>query len=431
MFALIAPVGSLLVSVALLLMGNGLQGTLLPIRAEIESFGALNIGIMGSAYFLGFAGGCIGGPYIVSRVGHIRNFTAATALASTVALMHALAILPFSWWILRAVTGASLAILYMVIESWLNERATNESRGTIMSIYTVINLSMIMAGQMLLTLYPPSSFAPFALASILVSLAAVPVALSSASAPAPLTSVKLRFIHLARVSPVGWFGALTVGLGNGAFWSLAPLFAQDGGLDLNGIALFMSLVVLGGAIGQYPFGKLSDRMDRRRVILVCAVGVALVGVALPALAEIHPQGLLLGAFLFGLTAMPVYAIAVAHMNDHVSADGFVEASTCMLLVYAAGAVVGPMLASAVTGNFGFWTLFPYIGAVYAVFAVFVLLRMRVRSAPASDDKTGFVTNPGTTPEIYAMDPRADPDFNAAPADDGAAEDVEGTDRPAN
>lgn len=416
MIKVIAPVGALLISVALLLMGNGLQGTLLPLRAEIEQFGPVAIGIMGSSYFLGFALGCLSGPIIVGRVGHIRTFTAATALASTVALAHALIAEPWAWWPLRSLTGFAFAILYMVIESWLNERATNETRGTVMSIYTVINLTVVMAGQMLLTLYNPASFGPFALASILVSLAALPVALTTSLAPAPLHSTKIRILRLYRISPVGFMGAFTVGLGNGAFWSLAPVFATGNGLDINGVAAFMSLVVLGGAIGQYPLGKLSDRTDRRRVILVAAIGVVLMGGLLPFVTALFVPGLFVGAFLFGLTAMPVYALSVAHMNDFVEADGFVEASSGMLMIYAGGAIIGPMVASWATGLAGTDLLFPYIATVYAGFAGFVVLRMRARTALHPDVRPDFVATAGTSPVINVMDPRSDAETPSDSAD---------------
>ena len=419
MMKVVAPVGALLASVALLLMGNGLQGTLLPLRAEIESFGSLAIGVMGSAYFLGFALGCLYGPVVVGRVGHIRTFAAATALASTVALAHAMVTEPWAWWPLRALTGFAFAILYMVIESWLNERATNETRGTVMSIYTVINLTVIMAGQMLLTIYDPGSFPPFALASILVSLAALPVALTTALAPAPLQSTKVRFARLYRISPVGFIGAFTVGLGNGAFWSLAPVFATGSGLDVNGVATFMSLVVLGGAIGQYPLGKLSDRIDRRRVILLAAGGVVLTGALLPTVAGLFAPGLYVGALLFGLTAMPVYSLSVAHMNDFVEPDGFVEASSGMLMVYALGAIAGPVIASWATGMAGTDLLFPYISLVYLGFAGFVVLRMRARASPTSDEKTDFVATAGTSPALAVLDPRSD-----AETPEDRAEDIE-------
>lgn len=414
MIQVVAPVGALLASTAMLLTGHGLQGTLLPLRAEIEAFGPVAIGVMGSSYFLGFALGCLYGPVVVGRVGHIRTFAAATALASTVALAHAMITTPWAWWPLRALTGFAFAILYMVIESWLNERATNETRGTVMSIYTVINMTVIMVGQMMLIAYDPATFPPFALASILVSLAALPVALSTALAPAPLRSTEVRLVRLYRISPVGFVGAFTVGLGNGAFWSLAPLFATGSGLDVNGVAIFMSLVVLGGAIGQYPLGKLSDRIDRRLVILAATVGVILTGALLPVAADLFEPGLYVGALLFGLTAMPVYALAVAHMNDFVDPDGFVEASSGMLMVFAVGAIAGPAIASWATGIGGIDLLFPYIAVVYGGFAAFLVVRIRTRAAPPPEERPDFVATAGTSPALGELDPRSDGDL-AAPA----------------
>ncbi len=181
MIAIVTPILALLLSVSLLLMGNGLQNTLLPVRASIESFSAIDIGIMGSAYFLGFAAGCVFGPYVVRRVGHIRTFTAMATIASCAVLVHAFVLNAVVWWVLRVATGICFAVLYMVIESWLNEKATNENRGTVFSIYTIINLTVVTLGQMMLMLDEPSNFMLFSFASILVSLAAVPVALSKSA----------------------------------------------------------------------------------------------------------------------------------------------------------------------------------------------------------------------------------------------------------
>ena len=177
MTSVIAPIAALLLSVALLLMGNGLQGTLLPVRASIEAFSSIDIGIMGSAYFIGFGLGCFYGSRLVRRAGHIRTFTAMVAIASSAVLAHAIVVSPVLWWFLRAATGLCFAVLYLVIESWLNEKATNENRGLVFSIYTFINLTVITIGQMMLILDEPTNFPLFALSSILLSLAAVPVAM--------------------------------------------------------------------------------------------------------------------------------------------------------------------------------------------------------------------------------------------------------------
>ncbi|MGE5768499.1 MAG: MFS transporter, partial [Bacteroidota bacterium] len=331
MSAAFAPITALLLSVALLLMGNGLQGTLLPVRANLEAFSPTDIGILGSAYFFGFAAGCLYGPRLIRRAGHIRAFTALVAIASCVVLVHSLFLDAFLWWVLRAMTGFCFAALYMIIESWLNEKATNETRGFIFSLYTIINLTVMTIGQLMLVLDRPEDFPLFLLASILVSLAAVPVALTKAQAPAPIRSVNIRLLHLYRLSPVGVLGGLAVGLANGSFWSLAPVFAQEKGADTWGVAIFMSVAVLAGALGQWPLGRLSDRMDRRKVIIAAACGAAAAGLLFVIWSPPTVLGLLAVIFLFGLFTLPVYGIVVAHMNDYVEAGGYVEAASGLLL----------------------------------------------------------------------------------------------------
>ena len=172
MLRALAPVSALLLSVAILLMGNGLQGTLLPVRAGIEAFSTFDIGILGSSYFLGFALGCLLGPYAVRRVGHIRAFTAMVSIASTTALLHVVVLNPAVWWVMRGLTGFCFATLYMIIESWINEKASNETRGFVFSVYTIINLTVITLGQMMLTLTDPGTFVLFAVASVMISIAA-------------------------------------------------------------------------------------------------------------------------------------------------------------------------------------------------------------------------------------------------------------------
>lgn len=403
----IAPVAALLLSAALLLMGNGLQGTLLPVRASIEAFTTLDIGLIGTAYYVGFASGCLLGGRLVARAGHIRAFAAMAAIASAVALAHALVLSPWVWWLFRAGAGFCFAVLYVVIESWLNERATNENRGLILSLYTIINLTVITIGQMMLTLDDPAKFSLFALASILVSLAAVPVAMTAAAAPAPVHVVKVRLVHLYRISPVGFAGVLGVGLANGAFWALAPVFAQESGLDTTGIALFMSIAVIGGALGQWPLGRASDRTDRRRIIFAACVFGCATGVAMAVFNERWDYGILIFAFAFGIVAFPLYAIAVAHTNDYVGAEEFVETSSGLLLVFAAGAMIGPLPASFLMSQVGTDGLFIYTAVIHAGMAVFALYRMTRHTAPGAVEKDDFVSLPRTSPTLFALDPRGE------------------------
>ncbi len=404
----LAPVAALLLGVAFLVMGNGLQGTLLPVRAQIEIFSILDIGILGSSYFVGFAIGCLKGSRLIHRAGHIRVFTAMAAIASAAALIHALVVLPIVWWPLRMISGFCIAVLYIVIESWLNERSTNESRGLVMSLYTAINLGVLTLGQLMVTLYDPATFPLFALASILVSLAAVPVALTAAPAPAPLQIPRLRIAYLYRLSPVGFLGCCAVGAANGSYWALGPVFAQQSGLDIAGIAFFMSATAIGGALGQWPFGWLSDKMDRRKIIAAICIAACIAAIAMALFNGRWPQSILYFALLFGLLALPLYALCVAHMNDFVSADGFVEASSGLLLVYSAGAVCGPLIAAAFIEWFGKEGLLFFTATAHAAMAIFAIQRMYQRARPSEEDRSDFVAVSAATPSAFNLDPRADP-----------------------
>lgn len=390
MIRAIAPVTALLLSVALMQAGNGLQGTLLPVRAALEGFSTFSVGLLGSTYYVGFIAGCLLGAIMIRSVGHIRVFTAMAAVASATPLIHGLVATPVPWWILRVITGFCFAVLYIVIESWLNERATRETRGSIFAVYLVINLTLMTAGQMLLTVFDPGSLAVFAIWSILISIAAVPVALSPTQAPAPINRVRLNLRKIFRISPVGFIGCVAIGAANGAFWVLAPAFAAAGGLDVAGIAVFMSITVIGGAIGQWPLGKLSDHFDRRKVMLgACGAGM-LAGAGLWLLGG--EAGILLYALagLWGVFSFPLYGLAVAHANDYANADEFVEVSGVLLLVYAGGAIVGPMIASLMIEALNAAYLFAYTASIHLLLAGFVIWRSRRRGVVAEEERVPYI-----------------------------------------
>lgn len=383
MFGTIASISALLLSVSLLLAGSGLQGTLLPIRAHMEAFSTLDIGILGSAYYFGFAAGCLLTPRVVRLVGHIRAFSAMACIASSVALGHAMILSPVVWWMLRAMTGFCFAAIFMVIESWLNERSTNQNRGAVFSIYTVISLTVVTIGQLMIMLYDPDSFSLFCIAAILISLAAVPVALTTARAPAPIKAVKIRLLRLYRASPVGFAGCLVVGLANGSFWALAPVYAQQSGMGISGVAIFMSLSVIAGAVGQAALGLTSDRMDRRGVIAFACTAASLAGVATALLSRFWSPGIYFSVLLFGAFALPLYSLCVAHTNDLVPPDAYVEVSSGLLLTFAIGAILGPVFASAAMGAVGKEALFGFSAAGHAAMAAFAWYKIRT-DAPAPD-----------------------------------------------
>ena len=387
--AALAPVAALLISVALLLMGNGLQGTLIPVRANLDGFRAFELGLLGTAYFFGFTAGCLHGPSLVRRAGHIRAYLAMTSLASGIALLHPMLVEPLLWFGLRVMTGYCFAVLYIIIESWINERADNRVRGTVFSVYTIINLTVITLGQLMLGFADPQSFILFALASMLVSFAALPVAFTAAAHPKTVDHVHPNVRGLMHISPVGTAGCFAVGLANGAFWTLGPVFASDAGLDTQGIGFFMSAVVLGGAISQWPLGRISDRMDRRFVMLI-ATAIALgAAIALMLLPDTGPDTMIIAGAIFGAGAFPLYPLAVAHANDNARPDQFVEVSSGLLLVFGIGAAIGPFIASLVRQVAGMPMLFVFTASVHLVLIGFILWRMNLRAAPKPEDRGDF------------------------------------------
>jgi MFS family permease len=347
------------------------------------------LGLLGTAYFFGFTVGCLHGPALVRRAGHIRAYLAMTSVASGIALLHPMAVDPLVWWILRSVTGYCFAVLYIVIESWINERCDNRVRGTVFSVYTIVNLTVITLGQLMLGFADPQSFVLFALASILISFAALPIAFTAAAHPQMVASVHPRLGDLARISPVGTAGCFVVGLANGAFWTLGPVFAADAGLDAGGIGLFMSAVVLGGAVAQWPLGRLSDRMDRRFVMLVA--GSIALGAAISLMIVPHADrtSMMMAGAAFGAGAFPLYPLAVAHANDNARADQFVEVSSGLLLVVGIGSAIGPFVASLLRQVMDMPMLFIFTGAVHTVLIGYILWRINLRRAPDSEDRIEF------------------------------------------
>ena len=379
----LAPVAVLLFSVSILLAGQGLMGTLLPLRASIEDFSTVSIGIFGAGYFLGFAVGCLKGGELVQRVGHIRVFLAMAALASAAPLLHGLVVGPFTWSLLRLLNGFSLAVLYVVIESWLNEYATNDNRGVVFSTYAMITLSVLAAGQMMTLLYDPTGLQLFAIASVLISVAAIPIALSSSPSPELPETAVVDLRGLYRISPTGALGCLAAGFANGAFWALAPVFTRSVSEGPGLAAWFMTAAVLGGAIAQWPLGALSDHIGRRAVLITVSVGAAGVGASLSWVGTTWDTTTIgiLGA-CWGAAAFPLYTIAVAHTNDYADPSQYVTVSGGLLLMYGLGATVGPIIAAVFLTATNAGMLFLYCMNVHLLLVAFVLYRRLVQRAPS-------------------------------------------------
>ena len=387
MFRILSSVAPLLLGVAILLTGQGLQGTLLPVRANLEGFSTLSIGLMGGAYFFGFTLGCLRGSVLLRRVGHIRVFAAMTAAASAVPLLHGLWVEIWLWWLLRFATGYCFAVLYVVIESWLNEQSPNETRGMVFSAYTLITLTVLAVGQQMLLLYDPQQMYLFAIASALVSLAAIPVVLSVAPTPTQTEErVRLDLRRLFRISPAGTLGCLASGMANGPFWALAAVFVAGYSPDVSLAAWFMTAAVLGGAVGQWPLGLWSDRVDRRWVIAFAALAGLLVGLLSWLFFTRLTPALLLGlGAAWGAVAFPIYAVSVAHTNDHARPGEYVMISSGLLLMYGIGAIAGPFVASLAMQVTGAGGLFLYTAVIHLALLAYVAFRF-IRRVPVQEEE---------------------------------------------
>ncbi len=399
----LAAVAALLLGTAILLTGQGLQGVLLPVRATLESFSPQAVGLFGGTYFLGFTLGCWLGTPMIRRAGHVRMFAAMTALASAAPLLHGLWVNLGSWMVLRLISGFCFAVLYVVIESWLNERSTNDNRGVVFSAYILINMTVLAVGQQMLLLSDPAELQLFALTSVLVSLAALPVLMSVQTEPREVERASLDLRALWRNSPVGLVGTLAAGLNNGVFWALAAVFVAAWSDNPAMAAWFMTSVILGGALGQWPLGWWSDRVDRRWVLAAICLGGALVSAAIGWLGPGLPLAavMALGAG-WGALAFPTYSIAVAHANDWAEPDSFVQVSASLLLVYGAGAVIGPLIAPWFMGRLGAPGMFWFNAGVFSLLLVYTLLRIH-RRAPAESHHGDFadaLTSARTMSQVY-------------------------------
>lgn len=410
MLPVLIPIAALLLSDALLLVGHGLLLTMLPIAAASAGFSDTQVALTGSAYFLGFVSGCLLTPLAVRRVGHIRSFAVLATSYSALVLVFPMLSAFVGWLLLRFLVGAAISGLYMIIESWLNERATGENRGTLLSIYTVINLLMVTVGQQMLNLDLPNPFYIFGLAAILLSVAIIPVSLTRTLAPAPLQNVKISLRRVWQLSHIGLFGAMISGLVTGAFWSLGPLFAKLQGLETFQLTVFMSATVLGGAVFQLPLGRLSDRMDRRMVVAAAALGGALVSLLMMVLPAVFPEHgpwlLCVLAFFWGGTVMTQYAICLAHANDAAETEEFVMVGSGMLLTLGGFSALGGPLASLAMRYLGPTGLFAFSAVCLFLAFVIITVRRRLHVLPVEEDVEPFrAMADTTTPTVFEMDPR--------------------------
>jgi MFS family permease len=414
----IVPITALLAGVALLLLGTGLTGTLLAVRGSLEGFSDHYLGLLGSAYFVGFLiGGVVSQP-LLRRIGHIRAFTFFAASVAATLLLHGLLVAPAAWMVLRALTGVSLVALYTIIESWLSSHAPREHRGRIFAVYMAVNLGALALAQQLLRLDDPAQFTLFAVAALFVCLAVLPVAATRLAPPVLSAASRLGPAALWRSAPVAVAGAALSGLAMGAFWGMGPVFAARIGLGGDGIALFMSAAILGGAAFQLPLGAFSDHRDRRFALAAVTGLAALVAVLLVPATVAGTWAIVGGAFLYGGLAFAVYPIAVAHLNDHLSTDDILSGSTGLLLIHGVGAAIGPALAGLLMGLTGPQALPAFFAAMQFLLAAWAFRTYRRIADEAVGEPAHFVPMLRTSSAALEMMPAPGdaPDAHFPPAD---------------
>lgn len=405
MLQIVVSTFSLLSATAMLLLGIGLQGTLLSLRAEIEAFDATTIGIIMSSYFAGFAAGTYICPAVISRVGHIRAYATMATIASVAAVLFSMTDNPVIWSLLRVLTGICLVGLYMIIESWLNILSPTHSRGKFFSTYVLITLLATAGGQYFLLLYEPDGYELFVITSVLISLALVPIALTRISQPEIIAAPNLNLGGLFRQSPQGIFGTLMSGVVVGAFYGMIPLYAARLGLGNEQVANLLAITILGGAMLQWPIGLVSDRHDRRRVLMVISIAGAMIAFVLFVSGPAH-QVLFYGLnFLFGGVIFSLYGLSVAHVIDRVQSQQTLQATRGLMQVYGAGAVLGPLVAALCMRYIGAESMPVFFAVSLLLLALFTMQRIASSEAPAEEEQTEFVMMNDTSPVVLEMSPQ--------------------------
>ena len=370
----VTPVMPLFAGLALLMIGNGLLSSLLGIRSDLEGFNTVVIGVVMSMYYVGFLVGSLTVPRWLMTVGHIRVFAGLTSLVAASALSYSLLIEPIAWGILRFVVGLCMSGLYVTIESWLNQRATNETRGRLLSVYMLVVTFGLGLGQLLLGLGDPAGFTLFILVGILVSLAVVPVAMIRIPTPSDIIPVELSLRSLVATAPLGVLAVLVAGAAGGAVLGIGAVYATQIGMTPGQVGVFMAFSILGGAVTQYPLGRLSDRIPRRRVILGVAVAATAAGIA-GAVVDPGSAWQFVVVAVYGGLAFPLYALAVSHVNDVMPENQLVAVAAGIVFVFGVGSVLGPIVVSvlmAVLGSAGyFWGL----AAFFVPLGIYALVRI--------------------------------------------------------
>lgn len=407
MITSVYPVRALLLAIFLLMAGSGFLSTLLAVRLEAAGASAGIIGLVATAYFGGLMLGSMRVERIISRIGHIRAFAAFVTVYSATSLTYAIIGNPGVWTILRFIDGFAMAGVFVCLESWLNQQASPKNRSAVLAFYMIALYLGQAIGQFLLNLGDNAPDLPFMVSAILLSTALLPILLTRMEQPRIEAVAPFSLKRLYEVSPLGIIGTLITGVMLGAFYALGAVYIQRIGMGLSQVALFTSCVIAGGVALQYPLGILSDRFDRRLVVIACFLATALVCAPI-VLLDMSATGTILLGSLFGGFAFALYPLCVAHSNDHLSEGERIGASSGLVLTYSAGAVAGPLVGSAGMGTFGPAGLFAVMGSSALVGCIFGIWRVFASPAVPASDQQSFQSLPRTTPMAAVLESENEP-----------------------
>ena len=374
---------ALFLGMFLLMIGNGLQGTLLGLRGEMEGFSTFELSLVMSAYFLGFLGGSRYTPHLIARVGHVRVFAALGSMISAIMILYPALAEPWAWTLGRVVIGFCFCGVYITAESWLNDAADNEHRGQALSIYLIVQMAGIVCAQYLVTVADVGGFMLFIISSVVVSLAFAPVLLSASKSPDFSATKPMKIKNLIAASPLACTGMFLVGGVFAAQFGMSAVYGQRIGLSVQQISFFISAIYISALVLQFPIGWLSDRMDRRILIMV----VGLVGGCAALLAYVTGGAywaIVVSGALVGGTSNPLYALLIAYVNDYLEREDMAAASAGLLFVNGVGAIGGPLILGFMMDRFGPGGYWLFISAVMLAIGFYAIYRITQRDRPADE-----------------------------------------------
>jgi len=409
---------------AILITAHGFQGNLLQVRSVIEDFSFITTGIIMSGYFVGYFVGANMVPNLVSKVGHIRVFAAFASMASLSILIHAIFINPIIWTIARFITGFSLIGVYIVVESWLNDRATNRNRGGVLSIYMFITFIGLALGTLLLNFNKPEQYEPFILTSLLFSIALIPILLVKRSAPKFKKISFIKIKQLYKISPLGTFSMFCTGLIHSAIFGVGAVYAATLNFTIFEISVFLFLITIAGALFQFPIGYFSDKQDRRKILIICTFfstsfcflsilfsGTSIENMYLASSIGIEKIIFLLFVTLYAGFALPMFTLNLAYVNDFIDKERFVAAGAGLQIIFGIGAMGGPFFCSIFMNIYGANGFFIFLGIFHALIGLFGLYRMTRRQYEDNPESTFTPLPRNITPLGIELDPTTAADLS--------------------